>query len=254
MADNEQESSMMAEAGNHALDPNTVIETAQDLAEAESESVSEDILHQAFVEAEDFDHSSVPYTVQSDDVTSVTQEIVNTVVTDSSLDPTTATHIVTADGTYATTTYRVVGTLRDGTISIPDELIAQAASASDSTEHVVETSEETTNVMDSVEQQTEFVDAQEHDDQQLQETVENETCDGEQSIGQHALAPVEGIRFTLVTDNQANSAPLGSSQNPIRIIQQGNQYTPVQQLTTEQLQQIMQVGHRHTFIVKHLIF
>ncbi|XP_025104004.1 uncharacterized protein LOC112570035 isoform X2 [Pomacea canaliculata] len=241
MADNEQESSMMAEAGNHALDPNTVIETAQDLAEAESESVSEDILHQAFVEAEDFDHSSVPYTVQSDDVTSVTQEIVNTVVTDSSLDPTTATHIVTADGTYATTTYRVVGTLRDGTISIPDELIAQAASASDSTEHVVETSEETTNVMDSVEQQTEFVDAQEHDDQQLQETVENETCDGEQSIGQHALAPVEGIRFTLVTDNQANSAPLGSSQNPIRIIQQGNQYTPVQQLTTEQLQQIMQV-------------
>ncbi|XP_060555339.1 uncharacterized protein LOC132716155 [Ruditapes philippinarum] len=38
-----------------------------------------------------------------------------------------------------------------------------------------------------------------------------------------------------------SSAPLGSSQNPIRIIQQGNQYTPVQQLSTDQLQQIMQV-------------
>ncbi|KAH3847926.1 uncharacterized protein LOC127873747 [Dreissena polymorpha] len=40
---------------------------------------------------------------------------------------------------------------------------------------------------------------------------------------------------------QIVSAPLGSSQNPIRIIQQGNQYTPVQQLTPEQLQQIMHV-------------
>lgn len=42
----------------------------------------------------------------------------------------------------------------------------------------------------------------------------------------------------------ASSAPLGSSQNPIRIIQQGNQYTPVQQLSAEQLQQIMQVVHQ----------
>lgn len=40
---------------------------------------------------------------------------------------------------------------------------------------------------------------------------------------------------------QMGSAPLGSSQNPIRIIQQGNQYTPVQQLSKEQLQQIMHV-------------
>lgn len=38
-----------------------------------------------------------------------------------------------------------------------------------------------------------------------------------------------------------NPAPLGSSQNPIRIIQQGNQYTPVQQLSKDQLQQIMHV-------------
>lgn len=41
--------------------------------------------------------------------------------------------------------------------------------------------------------------------------------------------------------NQASGAPLGSSQNPIRIIQQGNQYTPMQNLSAEQLQQIMQV-------------
>ncbi|XP_033734733.1 uncharacterized protein LOC117323557 [Pecten maximus] len=50
-----------------------------------------------------------------------------------------------------------------------------------------------------------------------------------------------GVSVRLVPVNQASGAPLGSSQNPIRIIQQGNQYTPVQHLTTEQLQQIMQV-------------
>ncbi|CAC5394289.1 unnamed protein product [Mytilus coruscus] len=50
-----------------------------------------------------------------------------------------------------------------------------------------------------------------------------------------------GLTVTLVPANEGSGAPLGSSQNPIRIIQQGNQYTPVQQLTTEQLQQIMQV-------------
>jgi len=38
-----------------------------------------------------------------------------------------------------------------------------------------------------------------------------------------------------------NSPPLGSSQNPIRIIQQGNKYTSLQKLSQEQLGQIMQV-------------
>ena len=40
---------------------------------------------------------------------------------------------------------------------------------------------------------------------------------------------------------QDNPHPLGSSQNPIRIIQQGNKYTSVQELSPEQLNQIMQV-------------
>ena len=35
--------------------------------------------------------------------------------------------------------------------------------------------------------------------------------------------------------------PLGSSKNPIRIIQQGNKYTSMQELTQDQLSQIMQV-------------
>jgi len=38
-----------------------------------------------------------------------------------------------------------------------------------------------------------------------------------------------------------DSAPLGSSHNPIRIIQRGNQYTSMQHLTPDQLTQILQV-------------
>ena len=53
----------------------------------------------------------------------------------------------------------------------------------------------------------------------------------------------EPANVTVVSGiKQTNpSAPLGSSQNPIRIVQQGNQYTSLQQLTPEQLTQIMQV-------------
>ena len=45
----------------------------------------------------------------------------------------------------------------------------------------------------------------------------------------------------IKTEIVSDGSPLGSSTNPIRIIQQGNQYIPVQQLSTDQLQQIMQV-------------
>lgn len=60
---------------------------------------------------------------------------------------------------------------------------------------------------------------------------------------QTSAAAHNTVSFTLVSPSQRNtsSPPLGSSQNPIRIIQQGNRYTPMQQLTPEQLQQIMQV-------------
>jgi len=40
---------------------------------------------------------------------------------------------------------------------------------------------------------------------------------------------------------EMDSPPLGSSQNPIRIIQRGNQYTAMQHLTPDQLTQILQV-------------
>jgi len=53
---------------------------------------------------------------------------------------------------------------------------------------------------------------------------------------------VQSSQQILLTQTERKvTAPLGSSLNPIRIIQQGNQYTPVQQLTSDQLQQIMHV-------------
>ena len=49
------------------------------------------------------------------------------------------------------------------------------------------------------------------------------------------------IATVVQTVSGSPPSPLGSSNNPIRIIQQGNQYTSMQQLTPEQLAQIMQV-------------
>ena len=48
-------------------------------------------------------------------------------------------------------------------------------------------------------------------------------------------------RTVTVVTTDANGEPLGTSANPIRIVQQGNQYTSMQQLSPEQLAQIMQV-------------
>ncbi|XP_074662677.1 uncharacterized protein LOC141915156 [Tubulanus polymorphus] len=45
----------------------------------------------------------------------------------------------------------------------------------------------------------------------------------------------------LDQNDEDDAPPLGSSENPIRIIQQGNHYTSMQQLTPDQLAHIMQV-------------
>ena len=46
---------------------------------------------------------------------------------------------------------------------------------------------------------------------------------------------------TIIVQSSGNGSTLGSSANPIRIVQQGNQYTSLQQLSSSQLSQIMQV-------------
>lgn len=57
-------------------------------------------------------------------------------------------------------------------------------------------------------------------------------------------------KFQLRTPSKdgTKSAPLGSSQNPIRLVQQGNRYKSLQNLSPEQLAQIMQVVQQQQLI------
>jgi len=73
------------------------------------------------------------------------------------------------------------------------------------------------------------------DDQQLEMSVEDATG----VIGEGSS--VNAAELSVNSSTQRGNHPLGSSQNPIRIIQQGNKYTSMQELSTEQLNQIMQV-------------
>ncbi|KAK7103720.1 hypothetical protein V1264_018567 [Littorina saxatilis] len=247
MAD-DQENGLMEETGNHSLNTNSVVVTSSEIAEGESEGVSEDILQQAFVGTEDFEQEAVAYAVQadSDDVSqSVAQQMVNTVVSDSVLGAT--TQLVAADGDFGTTTYRVVTTLPDGTISLQDDLIAHTvASQSEGTEQIEETEAEVP-LIDSEGHQVlegqQVLLTVDGEGQQFQETVEQHVQDGQEESQQLAgeQSEQQTLRFTIMESSNQTGAPLGSSQNPIRIIQQGNNYTPVQQLTSDQLHQIMQV-------------
>ena len=249
MAD-DQENGLMEVTENHDLNTDTVVVTASGIANAESGGVNEDILHQAFVGTEGFDQEAVTYAVQtdSDDVSqSVAQQIAHTVVSDSGLDS--ATQLVATDNDFGTTTYRVVGTLPDGTISLPDDLIAQTvAPENERAEQIEQTEGGEITLIDSEEQQV--LEGQQvlvpvgDDQQELQETVETvdqHAQDGEEMVEEQPQQEQQTLRFTLVEGGNQTGAPLGSSQNPIRIIQQGNNYTPVQQLTSDQLHQIMQV-------------
>ncbi|XP_076463454.1 uncharacterized protein LOC143295716 [Babylonia areolata] len=191
-----------------------------------------------------------------------------------------ATQIVAQSNGFGTETYRVVNTLPDGTITLRDELIVQAVARGgteqlDETEsgvtladhnghHVIESQQvlENQQVLEGqpvlegqhqiLEDQSQILVEGQHqvlENQQVlvqpqQESQENiETVDQEQHDEGEKVPEQQqpSVRFTLVDGGNHSGAPLGSSLNPIRIIQQGNSYTPMQQLTNDQLQQIMQV-------------
>lgn len=246
MADSQESGLAAEESGNLAVNGTAVVVSTPCIAEGESETVGEDILQQAFVEAEEFDQEAVAFTVHADtdDVaTSVAQEIDNSEIQDSGLDST--SQIVSSEDGFGTTTYTVVGALQDGTISLPDDLISHATVSETGEQHEgVEVTGDS--VIDSNGHLVTSVHL-DHYEQQLQETEPDvvQQVDGEaegvaEELEEGQQEP-QTVRFALVSGNSSSGAPLGSSQNPIRIIQQGNQYIPVQQLTTEQLQQIMQV-------------
>ena len=75
-------------------------------------------------------------------------------------------------------------------------------------------------------------------------TVPSVSGTGEKTRSASNAAAAAGLSSNTTADigeKTDNPHPLGSSQNPIRIIQQGNKYTSMQELSPEQLNQIMQV-------------
>ena len=200
--------------GTHTIQ--IITDSNVDAHDAVNEQVNEDFLQAALVEAQDFEPASDQY---CDEVgnEAVTQEMVNNVVSVNHL-VTTAGATVIADGTFDGATYTVVGEIPDADgQSIMD--LQQNVIGVDSGVHMVS--------------QTQAPE-QEQAVQNITDIVE--ATDPENTVKTESPANIQ-----LISAPATTVSPLGSSRNPIRIIQQGNQYTPVQQLTAEQLQQIMQV-------------
>ncbi|KAK3608566.1 hypothetical protein CHS0354_042551 [Potamilus streckersoni] len=232
MADGEQ-NGILAVA-SHALNPggDTIIVAEGELGE--DGVCEEDILQQALDEASET-FSSVEYTQNDSDV-SLTQNVNNvhagvmTFVSSENLVSQTDGMLVSE---YVTNgTGDVGGTLQACetiNITIDQETDKDFVTDPSQDEQIHSVQMDTANHIhssDGLKNQAESMQTDENTDMTNLENIRN----------------VSGsLSVSLVPVNTASTAPLGSSQNPIRIIQQGNQYTPVQQLTTEQLQQIMQV-------------
>ncbi|XP_041352392.1 uncharacterized protein LOC121370922 [Gigantopelta aegis] len=202
--------------GTHTIQ--IITDSNVDAPDAVNEQVNEDFLQAALVEAQDFEPASDQYgdEVVGNEAVSITQEMVHNVVSVSNL-VTSAGATVVAEGAFDGATYTVVGEIpeTDGQ-SIID--LQQNVIGVDSGVHMV-----------SEEQAPE----QEQAVQNITDLVEADT--------ENTAIAESSANIQFISTPVSVVSPLGSSRNPIRIIQQGNQYTPVQQLTAEQLQQIMQV-------------
>ncbi|XP_050405594.1 uncharacterized protein LOC126821251 [Patella vulgata] len=223
MADNEEENGMITIATD-PLSSDSVIVTGPEDDRVIHDDDAEDILQQAIQDAQEFGEEAVTlsYVTAEEgehDPTIVAQEITNNVNVNVVSD---------TDSALATT---VVGTTADNGIAY-DISYAVVSDMDHQTENMT-LEENIEAVMMAPDSQIEQVAVQ-----QLQPTENIITM---QSSDFTNSVPQGGINVTLVPSNQNSVAPIGSSQNPIRIVQQGNQYTPVQQLTAEQLQQIMHV-------------
>ena len=189
----------------------------------EGETVNEDILQQAFeVASQSFDQTVAYTTVDGITVNVADGSIIS--------EAGTVGNVITADDG---TTYTYV--------SVPDSETVDAMQEEDPTQSVchIETSDMLEADMPEAEPEA---DPQVQDENHVNIDDENSSnavyaSMEEQQMPEQVCQPT----VSVVRPATSLSAPLGSSLNPIRIIQQGSQYTSVQQLTTEQLEQIMQV-------------
>lgn len=219
--------------GTHVLDNGTIITTQDMDGTVVTEVTDEDLIQQALDEATGtFVQAGVEYTTGTDPEARVEEDLIasvvpsETFVTEEEMNGERG-QLVTDDGS---------NTAFDGTTndSINDQLVVTAFS-----ENVAESGENYSNSEyavvknDSDYSQEMETDNMTNNSTVVPSSVQNNVLKLDTSSGR--------ISVTLMPSNHASGAPLGSSQNPIRIIQQGNQYTPMQNLSAEQLQQIMQV-------------
>ncbi|KAL5008071.1 hypothetical protein ScPMuIL_013652 [Solemya velum] len=223
MADTGQGNNIMEVETAQTLGPDTIIVTESDMPDGDTEEVSEDILQQALEEAgEALDTSVVEY-AESDAV--AVHGIVNGVGPE-------ATLVSVEEGSqdapgFETATYTVVGEVSENDTLALSSNIRRVLMTADG--QISEPLQEVGDIVDVP--------------QQMNLQIEDGSSLGLTSgiLGNQIQSGNDMSAVTIVQTNELSVAPLGSSANPIRIIQQGNQYTPMQQLTTDQLQQIMQV-------------
>lgn len=71
-------------------------------------------------------------------------------------------------------------------------------------------------------------------------------------VSQHSNTPESITINTLSAGDLSPAAPLGSKNNPIRIVQQGSTYTSTQHLSQDQITQIVQVLQRQNIAARSL--
>lgn len=219
--------------GTHVLDNGTIISTQDMDGSVVTDVTDEDIIQQALDEATGtFVQSGVEYETGTDPEARVEEDLIASVVTSEAF----VTEEDMNGGSGQLVTEDGSNTAFDGTTndSINDQLVVNAfTNENEENEETFSNSEFAIVKPESEFDQGITTESVSNNSQTLPNSIQNNVLKLDTSSGR--------ISVTLMPSNQASGAPLGSSQNPIRIIQQGNQYTPMQNLSAEQLQQIMQV-------------
>ena len=230
MADTVTDQNEVMEATScHTINPGTVtVVRAADIHGQGGEQTNEEyILHQGFGEAltqENGQAIQIRYTTE-DGVELQEADIVNT-------------HEGPVHFVSAGTPVQVPDNQTDNSY---DNSNFQVITNANSTDENVYTAEE---VDESSQHEVAPIDSNDIDENSLQyiNDASNQDMQIQLQDAQTVQTVTTGHEMPLLTASVApDGAPLGSSQNPIRIIQQGNQYIPVQQLSSDQMQQIMQV-------------
>lgn len=200
------------------------------------EITAADILQQAFQEAsEGYEQVAVAYATVEDGVTvlhgPIPEGVLQQVTSGQAVQQVTLTDVV--NGTATVESNNIAGQVPPPEQEPASNNDAQGALVESLTEFVADNVTGQSILLPRGEQQA----ASEAPAEAEEEPEENTT-----SASSVTIQPVSTSSFQHITlPPKQTSAPLGSSENPIQIIQQGNTYHSTQVLSSEQLQQIAHV-------------